>query len=90
MRMQGISDNLLSSKSFQTLVFGIWAVLGLMGCVANPVATTSEVLVVEKASTPEAKEDKRFAVRPFPEGTLLALLSAEIAGYRGDYCWYFA
>jgi tetratricopeptide (TPR) repeat protein len=85
--MQGISDNLLSSKSFQTLVFGIWAVLGLglMGCVANPVAITSEVLAVEKASTPEVKEHKRFAVRSFPEGTLLALLSAEIAGYRGDY-----
>ena len=58
----------------------------LAGCASqavDPVAPVlSEVNVSKEAvgSTPPEPE-----VMAFPEGTLLALLTAEVAGYRGDY-----
>ena len=70
----------------------LWTGLALLpmvlaGCASQTqVPLDAPVRPVPLAETPE--ENTQVAepvVRAFPEGTLLALLSAEVAGYRGDY-----
>ncbi|MDA9043093.1 tetratricopeptide repeat protein [Pseudomonadales bacterium] len=74
-------------RSLPGLMFLLMACCGVLaGCASqtvDPVAPVlSEVNDSKEAvgSTPPEPE-----VMAFPEGTLLALLTAEVAGYRGDY-----
>ncbi|MGB2480630.1 MAG: tetratricopeptide repeat protein [Pseudomonadales bacterium] len=59
----------------------------LAGCVsqsdAPPAGSANAVPVVDAPKTQAQIAEP--VVRPFPEGSLYALLSAEVAGYRGDY-----
>jgi len=69
-------------------VLAVWALIafGLLGCATQPQPEPlPDALPADSSTTQLIDQDPDFGVRAFPEGTLLALLTAEIAGYRGDY-----
>tara|TARA_B110000305_G_scaffold94773_1_gene106722 strand:+ start:949 stop:2760 length:1812 start_codon:yes stop_codon:yes gene_type:complete len=78
----GRAQRVLARGAFMML-----ACLGFMvGCANQSIDPAEPVLAEVEASTQVAIDlAPEPEVLAFPEGTLLALLTAEVAGYRGDY-----